>query len=63
MPHKSATQSYFDYYYNSLKVVENGSILAYKIKNIKNIKDLNLIVSKLKNLNYNLVSLDTLIKE
>ncbi len=52
-----------NYYYNTLKVVENGSILAYKIKNIKNIKDLNLIVSKLKNLNYNLVSLDTLIKE
>ncbi len=52
-----------DYYFNTIKVLDNGSILAFKIQNEKNIKDLKILISGIKNLNYNLVSLDTLLEE
>ena len=52
-----------NYFYNSYNLIENGNILAYNITNDKNIDDLKLIISYIKSLNINIVSIDTLIKE
>ena len=50
-------------YYNTSKLIKNGSILAYNIINENNIKELNTIISYIKTLNYKIVSIDELIKE
>ena len=52
-----------NYYYNTFKLINNGSILAYNILNENDIKDINLVISYIKTLNYNIVSIDNLINE
>ena len=52
-----------NYYYNTYKLINNGSILAYNIVNENNIKEIKTIISYIKTLNYNIVSIDELIKE
>ena len=52
-----------NYYYNTYKLISNGIILSYNIINESNINDLNIILSYLKTLKYNIVSIDELIKE
>lgn len=52
-----------NYYYNTYKILQNGSILAYKITNKNDVKKLEIIVKAIKNLKYNIVSLDKLIEE
>ncbi|MBQ8891887.1 MAG: hypothetical protein IJ068_03375 [Bacilli bacterium] len=52
-----------NYFYNTYKYIENGSILAYNIINESNINDLSNIITYIKTLNYHIVSLDELIKE
>ena len=52
-----------DYYLNTIKNLENGSLLAYNVITSENVKEINLILNNLKNLGYKIVSLDDLIKE
>lgn len=51
-----------DYYYNTIKILENGKILAYNITN-NNQKEIDIIISTINNLNIEIVSLDELLKE
>ena len=51
-----------NYYYNTNKLIKNGSILAYNINN-NNLEELKIIISYIKTLNYKIVSIDNLIKE
>ena len=50
-----------DYYYNTYNNLTNGKIFAYNILNEKNLEELKTIISAIKNLNYEIVSLDKLI--
>jgi len=52
-----------DYFYNTYKILNNGVIIIYDIKTQNNINDLNIVISYIKSLKYNIVSLDELIKE
>ena len=52
-----------NYYYNTYLIINNGSILAYTIVNENNIVELSILLSGIKNLGYNIVSIDKLIKE
>ena len=52
-----------DYYYNTLKEIENGSILAYQLLNEKSISEFNILLTKIENLGYKIVTLDTLLTE
>ncbi len=52
-----------DYYLNTIKNLENGSLLAYNVITLENVKEINFILNNLKNLGYKIVSLDDLIKE
>ena len=52
-----------NYFYNTYNILENGKIIAYNILNENNLKDIEIVISYIKNLNYNIVSIDDLIKE
>ncbi|MBR3661327.1 MAG: hypothetical protein IKN63_05490 [Bacilli bacterium] len=52
-----------DYFYNTYNSLENGVILSYYINDNDDINNLNTIISYLKSLKYNIVSIDELIKE
>ena len=52
-----------DYYYETYKIIQNGNILEYLINNEKTIKDIKILINGIKNLGYNIVSLDTLLEE
>lgn len=52
-----------DYYYNTYQVINNGSILAYNILNDKNISEIKILLNGIKNLDYEVVSLNDLLKE
>ena len=52
-----------DYYLNTIKNLENGSLLAYNVITSENVKEINFILNNIKNLGYKIVSLDDLIKE
>lgn len=47
---------------NTKEIIDNGSILVYSF-NKSNYQDLNIIIKYIKNNNYNIVSIDELIKE
>ena len=53
----------YDYFYNTYKIIENGSIISYNILNEKDYYELYNIISYIKTLGYNIVSLDKLIEE
>ncbi len=53
----------YNYYYNTLDTIDNGSILTFNIINNSNLIELNKITSTIKNLGYNIVDLDTLLRE
>ena len=53
----------YNYYYNALALIDNGSILTFNIINNSNLIELNKITSTIKNMGYNIVDLDTLLKE
>lgn len=50
-----------DYYYNTNKLIDNGSIISYNINN-KNINDILVVINYIKS-RYNIVSLDEMLKE
>ena len=52
-----------DYYYNTYQVLENGKILLYQLINENSLQELKILLSGIRNLNYNIVSLDNLLKE
>ena len=52
-----------DCFYNTYKLLENGAIISYNINNDNDINNLNIIISYIKSLKYNLVSIDELITE
>ena len=52
-----------NYFYNTYKIIKNGAIIAYNIINENNIDNLNNIITYIKTLNYNILSIDELIKE
>lgn len=51
-----------DPYINASKNIENGAIIAFEVNSTLN-KELNLIIDKIKQKGYNIVTLDTLIEE
>ena len=53
----------YNYYYNTLNDLDNGSILTYNIQNNSNLQELNKVTSSIKNMGYKIVNLDTLLKE
>ena len=52
-----------DYYYQTYINLENGGIYSYHITNDKNINDLKFLITGLRSLGFNIVSIDELIKE
>lgn len=52
-----------DYYYQTYINLENGGMYSYHITSNKNINDLKLLISGIKGLGFNIVSIDELIKE
>lgn len=52
-----------NYYYNTYQIIKNGSILAYTITDDKNIVELNILLSAIRNLGYKIVNIDELLKE
>lgn len=52
-----------NYYYNTYQLITNGNILAYSITNDKDITEIKLLINSIKNLGYQTVSLEELIKE
>ena len=52
-----------DYYYQTYIKLENGGMYYYHITSNKNINDLKLLISGIKSLGFNIVSIDELIKE
>lgn len=52
-----------DYYYNTYHIIDNGSILAYTVSSDKNVTEIKLLINGIKNLGYEIVSLDKLVKE
>ena len=53
----------YDIYYNTYKLLENGNMFAYNVANEKDLEKVLLILSGLKNVNYQILSIDKLIKE
>ncbi len=53
----------YNYSYNTENILENGSILTYNIQTNSNITELNMVTSSIKNFGYNIVNLDTLLRE
>ena len=53
----------YDYYYNTYQTITNGKIFAYNIINENNVKTLKQLEIAIKNLGYQIVSLDKLIEE
>jgi len=53
----------YNYYYNTYKILQNGSILAYNVLNYQDINEINILINGIKNLGYDIVSLDKLIRE
>ncbi len=53
----------YNYAYNTMKNLENGSILTYQIINQNSLVELERVISNIKNLGFKIVSLDTLLNE
>jgi len=53
----------YDYYYNTTKLIDNGSILAYNCINDKNLNEITIVLNGIKSLGYEIVSLDNLLNE
>ncbi len=52
-----------NYYYNSINKLKNGKILCFRVLNNNSLKELNVLLNSINNLNYKIVSIDELIKE
>ena len=52
-----------NYYYNSINKLKNGKILCFRILNNNSLKELDVLIKSINNLNYKIVSIDELIKE
>ena len=50
-------------YYNSINKLKNGKILCFRILNNNSLKELDVLIKSINNLNYKIVSIDELIKE
>ena len=53
----------YNYTYNTINNLDNGSILTYQVINDNSIKEINKVVSTIKNSGFNIVNLDTLLIE
>ncbi len=53
----------YNYSYNTMDKLENGSILTYQIINKNSLTELNLVTSNIKNSGFKIVNLDTLLYE
>ena len=53
----------YNIFYNTYQMLENGKIFAYQVLNEKDLKKVFLLVNRIQNLGYKIVSIDTLIQE